>query len=281
MEKDYDKKSIESENNNSNHSLVDDNEDDGEQTMRTFKGSQLHKVDAVDFEEQEFTQSGRIQFKTTRYRWLVLAAFAGIILNLAVVIVGFSSFVKELKTAYNISNSLYIVVLIVQPMLLYVPFNFVAAWMFAHMKIHHTLLAAAIAQLVGAWIRSASVWANFNNSFWLLWLGTFLFQISNPVVLNAISVVTNLWFAENERAKATSLAGIAVTLGSISGFAITGIVAAGVESSDVQDCQERVKNLLMVQNILITFTCTAFFVIFREKPKNPPSKVSLTFRKLA
>lgn len=61
-------------------------------------------------------------------------------------------------------------------------------------------------------------------------------QIGNPIVLNAISVVANLWFADNERAKATSLAGIAVTMGSILGFTITGIVAAGVDRTDREDC---------------------------------------------
>ena len=84
--------------------------------------------------------------------------------------------------------------------------NFASASCFAHMKIDYVLKMATVFQLVGCWIRPLSFLGP--DYFWLLTLGTFVFFISNPLVLNAITTIANLWFSDDERAKATAIAGL-------------------------------------------------------------------------
>ena len=102
-----------------------------------------HTLKAVDFKEIKHTKSGNIRFKTTPYRWLILLLFCGLILNLAMATVGFSSFVKQIKVAYGI-NKWPVVLLLVTPTILYAPMNFLSATLFAHTKINYVLKAAAL-----------------------------------------------------------------------------------------------------------------------------------------
>ena len=97
----------------------------------------------VNFSKTEHTKSGNIKFETTPYRWVILLTFCGLIVNLAMQTVGFSSYVAQVRLAYGISKWAAIL-LIVMPTILYAPMNFVAAWFFAHWKIDHVLKLAAV-----------------------------------------------------------------------------------------------------------------------------------------
>lgn len=116
--------------------------------------------------------------------------------------------------------------------------NFASASCFAHMKIDYVLKMAAVFQLVGCWIRPLSFLGP--DYFWLLTLGTFVFFISNPLVLNAITTIANLWFSDDDRAKATAIAGLMAPLGSLLGLGLTGAISTGMEEQPEQDiCMDK------------------------------------------
>lgn len=50
--------------------------------------------------------------------------------------------------------------------------------------------------------------------------------------MNAMSVVANMWFADNERAKATAISGLMGPLGALLGLGLAGAVAAGMDVKD-------------------------------------------------
>lgn len=100
-------------------------------------------------------------------------------------------------------------------------------------------------------------------------------------MLGSIGLVSNLWFGDHERARATAIMGLMAPVGSLLGLGLTGVIAAGVDSSDPQDCNKRLQTIIYCQNIWITLTCILFIFLFREKPEMPPSKLALMFRKLA
>lgn len=116
------------------------------------------------------------------------------------------------------------------------PMNFVAAWFIAHWKIHHALALAASLQILGTWVRALSFIGEPEGKFWLLTLGTFIFFLANPFILNSISIIANLWFAENELARSTAISGLMAPLGSLLGLAVAGVCAAGVDVNDKVDC---------------------------------------------
>ena len=160
--------------------------------------------------------------------------------------------------------------------------NFVAAWFFAHWKIHHVLFLAAIAQIIGTWVRCLSfIGDEPEGKFWILALGTFIFYLVNPFILNSISIVSNMWFAENELARSTAISGLMAPFGSLLGLAVAGVFSSGVDTEDPVDCFNRLKKIVYTQNIIYTTTCVLLLIFFREKPTEPPSKLSLTFKKLS
>ena len=106
------------------------------------RGSTKHTLKQVKFDRIDHTKSGRVDFKVTPYRWIILALFCGLIFNLVCTTVGFASFVKQIKVAYQV-ESWAVLILIVIPTALYAIMNFAGASLFSHMKIHSVLKMAA------------------------------------------------------------------------------------------------------------------------------------------
>ena len=134
--------------------------------------------------------------------------------------------------------------LIVTPTILYFPMNFLAAAFYSKWKFHHCIMLGAFLQLVGGWVRVAGFFGS--EMFSPLLLGTFIFFSANPMILNGISVVANMWFAEDERASATALAGLMAPLGSLFGLGLAGGVAAGMDTEDPVQCMDRLKKIVYI-----------------------------------
>ena len=179
-------------------------------------------------------------------------------------------------TAYGV-NKWAVILVIVMPTILYAPVNFSAAWFYNNWKIRSILSMAAGLQIVGAWIRTFAL-VGEEKYFWPLALGSFVFFLATPFILNSISVISNLWFADNERAKATAISGLMAPVGSLLGLAMTGVLASGVDKEDSKDCYDRFVKIVYVQNVVFTVLGVLFLILFRDKPEKPPSKLSLTFR---
>ena len=141
-------------------------------------------------------------------------------------------------------------------------------------------LAAAL-QLLGTWIRALSFIGEPEGKFWILALGTFIFFLANPFILNSISIISNLWFGADELARSTAISGLMAPLGALLGLGVAGIFSAGVQIDDPVDCMQRLKKIVYTQNGIYTVTCILCIIFMREKPEHPPSKLSLTFRKLS
>ena len=77
-------------------------------------------------------------------------------------------------------------------------------------------------------------------------MGTFIFFAANPLVLNSISLIGNLWFSDDERAKATAIAGLMAPMGALVGLAMTGALASGIDSTDPEICMNRFKLIVFV-----------------------------------
>ena len=69
-----------------------------------------------------------------------------------------------------------------------------------------------------------------------------IFFIANPFVLNSISLIANLWFADLERARATAISGLMPSLGSIVGLGMAGAIATGVDGDSPPSlCMDKFK----------------------------------------
>ena len=242
------------------------------------RGSSHHILSAVEYQQVDHTKSGRIKFTTTPYRWLILALFCGLILNLTMATVGFSSYVSQIKLAYGV-DQWAVMALIFVPTVLYAPMNFASASFFSRWKIHHTLKLAACMQLIGSWTRALSFIGP--EYYWLIAIGSIIFSMANPLILNSISIVANLWFSDDERARATAIAGLMAPIGTLIGLGLAGALSTGVDPDIKSECMSGFHKIVYVQNGFFTFINISFILFFREKPSSPPSRLSLVTRQMS
>ena len=167
--------------------------------------------------------------------------------------------------------------LIVSPTIIFAPMNLIANWFFVNWKLNYVLYLAAFLQFVGGWIRVTSFLTD-PGQILPMFLGTLLFFMANPFILNSISMIANTWFADNERARATAIAALMTPIGCLCGLALTGVVAHGMVKDDPTECMQRLQTITYIQNFTLTFFCTLLVVFFKEKPEHPPSQLALTFR---
>lgn len=197
-------------------------------------------------------------------------------MNVAIAMVGFSAYVAQIMTAYGV-DKWAVIVLVVLPTILFTPCNFGAAWFFNNWKFSSVLRFGALIQFIGCWLRTLSF---IGDTFWLLVMGQFIFFLANPFVLNSITLIANLWFSDKERAQATAISGLMAPLGSLLGFILAGVFAAGVDSTDPVDCMNRLEGIVITQNVIFSCSILALVVFIKEKPMTPPSKLALTFRQI-
>jgi predicted MFS family arabinose efflux permease len=87
----------------------------------------------------------------------------------------------------------------------------------------YTVLSAATSLRIGASILIVGCWFRQicsveNNKFWYIIVGQFIISFANPIYLSASNIIANRWFADNERALATSMIGLSIPLGSVCAF---------------------------------------------------------------
>lgn len=87
-----------------------------------------------DFREIQQDECGEIVYKTTPYRWLILAVFCGILLNNCIAPVGFNAIANNLQVAFGISEW-PVMLLLITPSLVYAPASYISVVCFGHWKI--------------------------------------------------------------------------------------------------------------------------------------------------
>ena len=71
---------------------------------------------------------------------------------------------------------------------------------------------------------------------------TLIFQVSQPLTFNSISIISNMWFADHERARASAISGLMTPFGSMIGLILTAFLARGVGKDDSAEvCMERLQ----------------------------------------
>ena len=108
------------------------------------------------------------------------------ILNNAIVTVGFASLVSEMGLVFGVA-SIYVVMLITLPSIEYVPLSFVIAWLFNNMKTNYVVYIGSIVQLIGCWLRMLSFIDHSHSNIAPLYVGTAIFVMATPMSLNGIS----------------------------------------------------------------------------------------------
>ena len=163
------------------------------------------------------------EYTLTRYRWVILFLFSGCVLNPSLVGIGYSPIALQVSEAYGV-NIFWVNFCALSSSVWYVPMTMCSSLMYSKMKRHHVMIIAAAMQVAGAWFRLIPC----DQKFWPILVGQTIVAASLPIVLNAVSLVANLWFGEKERNIATTIPSLASVSGSIFCLAITGMISGNI-----------------------------------------------------
>ncbi|KAG8123251.1 hypothetical protein E2320_019226 [Naja naja] len=227
----------------------------------------LEKYPEAEAMLSDCTVGVKLTPRLSKRRLAVLAVFSCYSLVNAFQWIQYSILTSVFTRYYNVSSS-EIDSLSISYMVAYVPLIFPATWLLDTRGLRLTALLGSGLNCLGAWIKCASVQPN-------LYLVTLLAQIVCSVaqvfILGLPSRIASVWFGPKEVSTACAVAVLGNQLGTAIGFLLPPVLVPN--TYDDLD--------LMGHNISIMFYGTAGVstflflltaVVFKEKPKYPPSQ---------
>ena len=107
-----------------------------------------------------------------------------------------------------------------------VPFGPVASWMLDTLGLRRSVLAGALLNAAGAWLRFGSDFMG-GDKLSVLFIGQLLAAIAQPVILDSPTMLAATWFGENERATANMIASVANPVGVAMGSLFSPMIVSG------------------------------------------------------
>uniref|UniRef100_F6TYP3 Major facilitator superfamily (MFS) profile domain-containing protein n=1 Tax=Ciona intestinalis TaxID=7719 RepID=F6TYP3_CIOIN len=217
----------------------------------------------------EECQSSKSRIRTYTRRWLVLVALSVLVFTNSMSRLAFGPVAYTAASFYETEvgtiNWFAIVYMVVG-----IPFGLVATWVMEKLGLRTSLVAAAWVNLVGCILRTCSALEGLESMarLGLVFTGHVLSAIAQPFFMFAPTKVSAVWFPDNQRAMANTIATTSNPLG---------ILAANLLSPIIV---KEPNNILLMQ---IVFACPAVFgalfatfVIRSNAPPLPPSESAVT-----
>ncbi|XP_070804988.1 choline/ethanolamine transporter FLVCR1 [Pituophis catenifer annectens] len=205
--------------------------------------------------------------RLSKRRLVVLAVFSCYSLVNAFQWIQYSILTSVFTRYYNVSSS-EIDWLSISYMVAYVPLIFPATWLLDTHGLRLTALLGSGLNCLGAWIKCASVQPDF---YLITLLAQIVCSVAQVFILGLPSRIASVWFGPKEVSTACAVAVLGNQLGTAIGFLLPPVLVPN--TYDDLD--------LMGHNISIMFYGTAGIstflflitaVVFKEKPKYPPSQ---------
>ncbi|XP_033000688.1 feline leukemia virus subgroup C receptor-related protein 1 [Lacerta agilis] len=205
--------------------------------------------------------------RLSKRRLVVLVIFSLYSLVNAFQWIQYSILTSVFTRYYNVSNS-QIDWLSMSYMVTYIPLIFPATWLLDTRGLRITALLGSGLNCLGAWIKCTSVQPNL---YVVTLVAQIVCSIAQVFILGLPSRIASVWFGPKEVSTACAVAVLGNQLGTAIGFLLPPVLVPN--TADDMD--------LMGQNIRIMFYGTAAVstflfiltaVVFKEKPKYPPSQ---------
>ncbi len=195
-----------------------------------------------------------MDYKVYGYRWVVLAAFMGVIAANQLLWITFASVTTQAMQFYGVSD-LAIGLLSLSFMVVYILVSFPASWVIDKYGLKAGVGLGAI--LTGGFGLMRGLVGDHYG--WVL-VAQIGIAIGQPFVLNAITTVAARWFPMKERATASGLGSLAIYVGILIGLAATPYLAL----------QYGIRGMLIIYGVFSALTMFAFFFFAHERPPSAP-----------
>lgn len=194
------------------------------------------------------------QYRTYKYRWVILCAIIPIIICTEMFWLTLAPIASEAEIFYNV-DSISISLFAMSYMIMYILFTLPASWVIDKFGYRCSLIIGASITAVFGILRAVFA-ANFTAAI----IFQFLIAIGQPFLLNISTKVPANWFSVTERSTAAGL----LTMAQYLGFVVPMVVSPIIFKSS------GIPNLFTIFAI-IAVVCALIAIVFtKERPSIPP-----------
>ncbi|XP_026551560.1 feline leukemia virus subgroup C receptor-related protein 1 isoform X2 [Pseudonaja textilis] len=227
----------------------------------------LEKYPEAEAMLSDCTVGVKLTPRLSKRRLVLLAVFSCYSLVNAFQWIQYSILTSVFTRYYNVTSS-EIDWLSISYMVTYVPLIFPATWLLDTRGLRLTALLGSGLNCLGAWIKCASVQPN-------LYLVTLLAQIVCSVaqvfILGLPSRIASVWFGPKEVSTACAVAVLGNQLGTAIGFLLPPVLVPNTYD-DLNLIGHNISIMFYGTAGVSTFLFLLTAVVFKEKPKYPPSQ---------
>lgn len=204
------------------------------------------------------------EYKVYSYRWIVLVLFGLVTLINQIIWITFAAIAEPATQWYGTTtNGIFMLSMVF--MIAYVPMNIPAARLIDKFGLKWGTGIGVILTAVFGILRA--VWP----SYVLVLIFQIGCAIGQPFLLNSFTKVSTNWFAEEEKALATSLGTMFVLLGALLGMLITPFLLT-IPTGETEAIDPTMA-LYIYGGIAVTLMI-AYFVFVKDKPETPANAYS-------
>lgn len=211
-------------------------------------------------------------YQSYPYRWVTMSLFVLAGFANALVLLTWSPISDKAQTYWGGINITAINLLATAFQICYIPGTFLALHLTSKYGLRAALLLGSMLTGVGCVVRFIGVeihgQASDTISYVVVFLGTALVALAQPVYLNMPAKVASVWFPLNQRDLAAIIHSLSQPLGSAIGSALPGVLVTGESVSEIS---KGISLLVLLQMIISMVSFVAVYFLFRERPPLPPS----------
>jgi len=143
---------------------------------------------------QEPMVEKEVEFRTSRYRWVILVGCMLSIMVSTLSVATLSPVAIQIAQAYHIRSVTVVNMCAISFSLCSAPFTVLSIMAYRRYEMSKVMRIASFFQLAGMLIRDLSI---PNDAFWPLLAGVLLQSSASPFFLNSQAQVANRWFSDS------------------------------------------------------------------------------------
>ncbi|CAO2586971.1 Feline leukemia virus subgroup C receptor-related protein 2 [Lemmus lemmus] len=204
--------------------------------------------------------------KVSKRRWAVVLVFSCYSLCNAFQWIQYGSINNIFMTFYGVS-AFAIDWLSMCYMLVYIPLLLPVAWMLEKFGLRAIAITGSALNCLGAWVKLGSLEPHL---FPVTVVGQVICSVAQVFILGMPSRIASVWFGADEVSTACSVAVFGNQLGIAIGFLVPPVLVPNIK--DQEKLAYHISIMFYIIGGVATFLFILVIIVFKEKPKYPPSR---------
>ncbi|XP_069453225.1 choline/ethanolamine transporter FLVCR2-like isoform X1 [Ovis canadensis] len=235
-------------------------EHDGTPSQMSPLEAEAHGYTLFRVSDREF------MIKVSKRRWAVVLVFSCYSMCNAFQWIQYAAINNIFMNFYGVS-SFAIDWLSMCYMLVYIPLLLPVAWLSEKFSLRTIALTGSALNCLGAWVKLGSLQPHL---FPVTMLGQVICSVAQVFILGMPSPIASVWFGDDEVSTACSIAVLGNQLGNALGFLVPAVSVPNIYNPD--ELAYHISIMFYITAGVATLLFILVIIVFKEKPKHPPSR---------